>query len=155
MEEIIGIICRDGVVKLHCLYIMDVKFGPLTTMMLHKLDHLDTLIIDHLFDLDHFLDTLEVQGYISLCPKLTTLALEYMEIPLSAFDDFVHCRTLADSEEPTPGFVTCLKLHGQFSGEHLGYFQYLSQTHSVTIHITSTDDPDPSLEYFPPTMWGY
>ena len=153
IDDIIDIICRDGVVKLRRLYITDGEFEPHTTRMLRKLDHLDTLVINRSFFAVHLVDALKVHGYVSLCPKLTTLVLENIRVPLASIDDFVHHRTLADSEEPAPGFVTCLKLHGELFSDHMQDFQHLLQTHSATIHITSKDDPDPALEYFPPTMW--
>ena len=159
MEEIIEIICRGGVVKLRRLHLIQGTFRTLVPMMLCKLDHLDTLIISKALMSGHLLTALKVpdQDFGILCPKLTTLVMIDTEVPQDPFDEFVHSRMLADSEEPAPGFVTCLKLHGrtrEFYGDH--HFQRCSQTHSATIHITYDADPDldPSEEYFPPTMWA-
>ena len=159
MEEIIDIICRGGVVKLRRLNLIKGTFRTLVPMMLCKLDHLDTLIIDKTLMSGHLLTALAVpdQDFGILCPKLTTLMILGTEVPQAPFDKFVHSRMLADSEEPAPGFVTCLKLHSRtrelFGDDH---FQRSSQTHSATIHITYDPDPnlDPSEEYFPPTMWA-
>ena len=157
MEGIIEVICRDGVVKLRHLHLIFGAFQTLMIpMMLRKLDHLDTLIINQTLMSDHLLTALAVpdQDFGTLCPKLTTLVIVDTEVPQDLFDKFVHSRMLADSEEPAPGFVTCLKLHGrELLDDHI--FQRCSQTHSATIHITCYDDPDPSEEYFPRTMWEH
>ena len=142
LNEVLDIICGDGVVKLRHLTLGGGTLNGINVEGIwHHLRHLETLFIN-----DHhniaLADDLFIplsppnRDFSSVCPQLKTLQLSYMIIRVDALVDFVQRRVKSDLGDPAPCLLTSLIMMNVWVDAAVReVFPQLVKTHSLSFHL--------------------
>ena len=125
----------DNLFQLRHLTLRNIGMGGWVHVLLSHLEHLESLTIDKLYDVDELLIALSPYnpGSSIRCPYLKTIDISFsLNLKPDVLVGFVQQRVKSDLDDPAPGLVTCLKLSDQIRSDEKLYAQ-LVKTHSSSI----------------------